>query len=172
MADAPQCLIDTNAFVHIRKLVRDNPSLTRQQVIGADDVVISETVYDELMVDLPPEDYKVRLNDDTLTWLGGRMVQVTDADGDQADFINRFYARHHPPPNDVNDALIAATTMRLGRVLLTRNVRHFHYILGLRYVSVNPWPMALPILATRPVEAGNHSKACCQPLRPKPSTSR
>ena len=160
----PPCLVDTNTFVIIRSLVRAVPSLDRLQVIGSDDVVISQTVYDELMFGLPPTDYKVPLNDNLVAWMGGRVVRVTEADGDQADLITRVYARHDPAPDDLDDALIAATSMRLGRVLLTRNQKHFHYISGLRYVNVAPWPMPLPILATRPIEVGNQTRACCQRL--------
>lgn len=161
----PPCLVDTNTFVVIRSLVRADPSLDPLKVIGSDVVVISQTVYDELMFGLPPTDHKVGLNDRLVDWMGGRVVRVTETDGDQADLISRLYARHDPAPDDVDDALIAATSIRPGRVLLTRNQKHFHYILGLRYVNVTPWPMPLPILTTRPIEAGNHTRPCCQRLK-------
>jgi predicted nucleic acid-binding protein len=161
------CLIDTNTFVVIRASLRADPSLDPFKIVGSTDLVISDTIYDELMMDLPPSDYKVALNDDLVNQMGGRVIRASDEDAALADAIMRTYARHDPAlgEQDRNDAIIAATSMRLGRVLLTRNWKHFHFILGLLFVNIAPWPMGLPILTTRPVETGSHLRACCQRLR-------
>ena len=160
---AAACLIDANAFSELR-ITWEKEGIHPFEIVGSDDLVISTVIWDELVQDLPVDDHKVAKIDTLLREMGNRIVRTTDADASVANELIERYQRHDPPWPDPSDALIAATAVRVGRIVVTRNWKHFHFVLDLQTLMLRPWPVDRPWLENRPLTPGDHSQPCCQRL--------
>jgi predicted nucleic acid-binding protein len=160
---AEPCLIDSNAFSELR-IIWEKVKVHPFDVVGSEDLAISSVIYDELVRKLPPDDHKVRKIESLIAEMGDRVIRTTDADATAADDMLERYREHLPPWPDPSDALIAATAMRVGRIVVTRNWKHFHFVLDLRTLILRPWPTGRPWLEHRPVALGDHEGQCCERL--------
>lgn len=154
-------LLDTNVVIWIR----DN-KLDPYRYVGSDDLAISDTVAAELQGPLPDDHPRVQENWALLRAMGGTVVDDTTPEAlTMALRIVREYQRHEPPADDPADALIAAAAIDSGRVLVTRNWKHFHFVRGLRYLDARG-PAIQGMLADRIVKVGGPTdRPCCRHLR-------
>jgi predicted nucleic acid-binding protein len=157
VSDAPPCLLDTNVVAWIR----DN-HLNPVAYVGSGDLAVSETVLAELQGPMPLHDPKMQRNLALIAAMGGRVVATTDEMQDVAEQIEADYQLHQPPPgDDPADALIAAEAIVSGRVLVTRNWKHFHYIRGLRLVDARR-AATVNLIDAQGIEQGTpRSCPCC-----------
>jgi predicted nucleic acid-binding protein len=154
------CLLDTNVVAWIR----DN-ELEPTAYVGSDDLAISDTVAAELQGPLPSDHPIVQASWALVRASGGRVVDDTIAEVlAVATSIMTRYRLHEPPADDPADALIAAAAMLTGRVLVTRNWKHFHYVAGLRYLGARG-PQAEDLLGSVGVAQGGPTELpCCRRL--------
>ena len=158
MKRAVPCLLDTNVVSFIRDMGAD-----AAVYIGSTDLAVSDTVVAELLGPMPDTDPKMVRNYDFIAAIGGLIIGDDD---DQtralARQIEHRYCLHQPPPSDdADDALIAATAIRSGRVLITKNWKHFHYIAGLRLVDARI-AVSSNLIGTQGIEDGClRKKLCC-----------
>ena len=158
MSDAPPCLLDTNVVVWIRDSHLDPASY-----VGSNDLAVSDTVLAELQGPMPLADPKMQRNLALVAQMGGRVVRTTDEMAGIAEKIVKDYRLHQPPSgDDPADCLIAAEAIVSGRVLMTRNWKHFHYIRGLRLVDAR-LATTVDLVGLGGIETGGpRDRACCQ----------
>lgn len=157
VADLP-CLLDANVVSYLRVTEGLDPFV----YVGSRDLVVSRVVRLELQAGLPPTDRKFIGNEALIASLGKPILIEDDRVKALAADIQARYVRHQPPPTDVADLAIAATAIVMGRVLVTRNWKHFHYIEGLRMIDARPVSGFVDLAHRAGVIECAPNRACCQ----------
>jgi predicted nucleic acid-binding protein len=132
-------LLDTNVFSELRPRPNGHPRvLSWLATVNEDDLFTSVIVLGEIRRGIE----KIRASDTAFAarleaWLTALKTDYADRalpiDGAVADIWGAFDRRRLPPEPD---GLIAATALRHGMTLVTRNVDH---VAGTGVATLNPW---------------------------------
>ncbi|MDR2013450.1 MAG: type II toxin-antitoxin system VapC family toxin [Rhodanobacter sp.] len=136
-------LLDTNVVSELRKVTsgKAHPAVIAwNQTINPIETFISAIVLHELEIGIRLAEHadvvagrvlRNWLNDNVLPAFSGRILPLNEA------VALKAAQWHVPNPRPINDAYIAATALVRRMVLVTRNMRDFEGMAGLRLIS--PW---------------------------------
>lgn len=156
MPSAVPCLLDGNVVSSLRVTGEDPFGY-----VGSTDLAVSRTIVAELQAGLPADDRKAQGNLVLIARLGSPIITEDANTWSLAVDIQRRYAKHQPAPTDPADLVIAATAILHGRVLVTRNWKHFHFIEGLRMIDARLAGLRDLVQTAGIIECAPN-QACCQ----------
>lgn len=156
MVSVVPCLLDGNVASWLR-VTEEDPF----GYVGSTDLAVSRTIVAELQATLPADDRKALGNLALIARLGNPIIMEDEGDWSLAADIERRYAKHQPAPIDPADLVIAATAILHGRVLVTRNWKHFHFIEGLRMIDARLTGLRDLVQTAGIIECAPN-QACCE----------